>query len=56
MFVENLPKFVREFKLSLIKQWFIRSTISPFHVKVTFTIISLTSELIHALLIFVWEL
>ncbi|VDK75340.1 unnamed protein product [Litomosoides sigmodontis] len=34
IFMENLPKFLRELGPSFIKRWFIRSTISPFHVKV----------------------
>uniref|UniRef100_A0A0R3RY13 GST N-terminal domain-containing protein n=1 Tax=Elaeophora elaphi TaxID=1147741 RepID=A0A0R3RY13_9BILA len=34
IFVENLPKFLQELEPSLIKRWFIRSTISSFHNKV----------------------
>ncbi|VBB25728.1 unnamed protein product [Acanthocheilonema viteae] len=34
IFVENLPKFLQGLELSLIKRWFIHSTISSFHSKV----------------------
>ncbi|EFO25976.2 cadmium-inducible lysosomal protein CDR-5 [Loa loa] len=34
IFVENLPKFLQGLESSLIKRWFIRGTISPFHSKV----------------------
>ncbi|CAG9534942.1 unnamed protein product [Cercopithifilaria johnstoni] len=41
IFVENLPKFLQGFEPSLIKRWFMRGTISPFHDKVRRTFVDM---------------